>query len=477
MKLAVVGGGWAGLSAAVHAFREGHDVRVFESGTVLGGRARSIHAPTLDREIDNGQHIMLGAYSDTLALMRDLGLDTERQFTRLPLSLRSADDSLHLRALPGLPAPLHIAAGLLTAKGLSWGEKRAAVRAMNQLRRAGWQVPRGATVHEWLALTLQPARLQRLLWIPLCIATMNTPAELACAQLFAHVLRDSLGATSRDACDILIPRTTLTELWPSQVDALTRQHQSATARGSLEIVSSTTIRRLQYADTAGPAEPAQLLDGRRSTGSAGTPQASTATLSPGTRLTLDERPERYDAVLVCTNTPSASRLLAALPAVPGSDEFLDTLNSFQHAPIATLTLMLEQAVALPAPMLLLHEDRERGHYGQWLFQGQDPEQRLLHVVVSDAASLMSRDRDAVLASMLVQLREQLKGVQLSPVLRHALVVEKRATFLSVPGLKRPSNRTPWPGVFVAGDWTDTDYPAVLEGAVRSGRTAAMLAMG
>src|SRR5690606_25628629 len=116
MKLAVVGGGWAGLSAAVHAFRAGHDVRVFESGTVLGGRARSIHAPTLDREIDNGQHIMLGAYSDTLALMRDLGLDTERQFTRLPLSLRSADDTLHLRVLPGLPAPLHIAAGLLTAK-------------------------------------------------------------------------------------------------------------------------------------------------------------------------------------------------------------------------------------------------------------------------------------------------------------------------------------------------------------------------
>lgn len=469
MRVAVVGGGWAGLSAAVTAVGLGHDVRLFESAAVLGGRARSVHAPALETDIDNGQHILLGAYTATLALMRDLGLDPARRFVRLPLSVRSADGTLDLRAPPGLPAPLHVAAGLLAARGLSWKEKLSALRAMTVLRRSGWKTPRGATVQEWLSLTLQPPRLRALLWAPLCIATLNTPVEQACAQLFAHVLRDSLGASRRGVSDMLIPRTTLSELWPARVEELARSgafgqgpHGASSAAAALEIHRSTTIRRLRYTGT-GPSM-------REETGGEG---GLCAGMPAGAqRLVLDDRPEAYDAVLLCGNTPSTSRLLATLPAQPGGDAFLDDLRAFEHAPIATLTLELERSFVLPSPMLLLHEDRHRGHFGQWLFQGQDAGRRLLHVVVSDADALLQWERSSAVAGMVEQLREQLRGHAMPAVLQHALIVEKRATFLAVPDLRRPGNRTPWPGVWVAGDWTDTGYPAVLEGAVRSGRDAA-----
>lgn len=463
MNIAIVGGGWAGLSAAMTAVRLGHHVRVFESAAVLGGRARSVHAPALGADIDNGQHILLGAYTATRELMRELGLDPAHQFIRLPLSVHSADGALDMHALPSLPAPLHVAGGLLAARGLAWKEKRAVLHAMALLRRSGWKTPRNATVREWLSFALQPPRLQSLLWGPLCIATLNTPVDQACAQLFAHVLRDSLGASTRDASDMLIPRTTLSELWPARVEELALSGALTDRPGAgLEIRRSTTIRWLSYAGTDAAED-----------GTAGTGDAGSGMPTGRRRLALDDRPERYDAVLLCGNTPSTARLLATLPSQPGSEAFLNDLRAFEHAPIATLTLELEHAWTLPAPMLLLHEDRQRGHYGQWLFQGQDAARRLLHVVVSDAGALLQGERPAAIQGMIDQLREQLSAHTVPAVLRHALIVEKRATFLAVPGLKRPGNGTPWPGVWVAGDWTDTGYPAVLEGAVRSGRAAAL----
>lgn len=469
MRLAIIGGGWAGLSAAVTAVGLGHRVRLHESAATLGGRARSIDAPGLGARIDNGQHILLGAYTATLALMCDLGLDPERLFLRLPLNVRSADGTIRLQAPPGLPAPLHVAAALLTARGLSWREKQAALRAMRALRRRHWETPPGFTVQQWLEATGQSARAQQLLWIPLCIATLNTPAGRACAQLFAHVLRDSLGTRERGASDMLIPRTGLTELWPARVEELARSgglsacaggenatstgHPAGTALhaempagstigppGRLEMRCSHTVRQLRYA---------------------------------GGGLALDDLPDTYDAVLVCGNTPSTARLLETLPPRPGGAGFVAGLHAFAHAPIATLTVELQRPWRLPAAMLLLHEDRQRGHFGQWLFQGQDAEGRLLHVVVSDAGALLQRPRSEAVAGMLDQLKAQLRGQDMPPAVNHALIVEKRATFLAVPGLKRPGNRTPWPGVWVAGDWTDTGYPAVLEGAVRSGRDAVL----
>lgn len=442
VKLAIIGGGWAGMSAAVSAAQLGYQVCVHEAAGALGGRARSVHSPSLDATIDNGQHILLGAYEATLALMRSLGLDPEQRFHRLPLNVCSADGNMRIMAPSVLPAPLNVACALLTARGLTVAEKRAAFRAMTDLRRRGWKMPAGSTVKQWLQTAGQPERLQRLLWVPLCIATLNTPVEAACAQLFANVLRDSLGAPQRTASDMLIPRMGLSELWPHMVEVWA-QGQSGAAMAAMNepqlyVHRSSHVRALHDASHG---------------------------------ITLDVTDDTYDAVIVCTNTPAAGRLLATLPPRPGSEDFLAQIDAFEHAPIATLTVELERPWRLPKPMLFLHEHRGRRHFGQWVFQGQDEQARLLHIVVSDADALLEVPREQAVAGMLEQLREQMAAPDMPRPGRTALIVEKRATFKAVPGLRRPGNQTPWPRVWVAGDWTDTGYPAVLEGAVRSGRDA------
>jgi hydroxysqualene dehydroxylase len=151
---------------------------------------------------------------------------------------------------------------------------------------------------------------------------------------------------------------------------------------------------------------------------------------------------------------------------------------------------LERPWKLPAPMLQLRDKPDRLQFGQWLFDrsflmsASGPQHAQLsedqafaacqiNIVISDARTMMEHQPNNVVAAIIAQVQEQSRRLGPMPaVVGHEVIVEKRATFAAVPGLKRPSNDTPWPRVWVAGDWTDTGYPAVLEGAVRSGRDAA-----
>lgn len=119
MKVAVIGGGWAGIAAAVELTAAGADTTLFEAGRVLGGRARSVRID--GRTLDNGQHILLGAYRETLGLMRRVGADPDKLFDRRPLQV--IDNTGFRLALPTLPAPLNVAWGLLTASSVDWQKK------------------------------------------------------------------------------------------------------------------------------------------------------------------------------------------------------------------------------------------------------------------------------------------------------------------------------------------------------------------
>jgi hydroxysqualene dehydroxylase len=146
MRIAVVGAGWAGLAAAVELTRLGLPVTLFEAGRVPGGRARTVKLA--GRELDNGQHLLLGAYRDTLALMRLVGADPEQLLDRRPLTV--VDNCGFRLALPRWPAPLNLAWGLLSARGVSLGEKLKTAWWMDQLKRAGFQVDEALTVSAWL---------------------------------------------------------------------------------------------------------------------------------------------------------------------------------------------------------------------------------------------------------------------------------------------------------------------------------------
>ena len=434
MNIAIVGAGWAGLSALVHLARAGHAVTVFEAARTIGGRARRVErAKGFEAPLDNGQHLLLGAYRDTLALMRDLGLDVERALLRLPLTLQSVDASLRLRA-PRWPAPLHVAAALLAARGLDAADKVAALRLMTRLRRARWRGEPGETVDQLLDRFAQPTRLRLALWHPLCLAALNTAPNQACADLFCATLRDSF-AGDATACDLLLPRQDLSALWPDAAARLGR------------LRSGHPVRRLE------PSDMGHAINGAS-----------------------------YDALVLAVPPHTAARLLGTLPADHPARPcaLLAALQAFEYSPIATLTLRLDGPYRLPLPMMMLREDPSRRHEGQWVFDrgtllGLEPAHGELAIVVSRAESALRRERQEAEDLLLEQLREQLavgRHAPLPPIRASAWIVEKRATFLARPGLARPRNTTGSPTLVLAGDWTDTGYPATLEGAVRSGKQAA-----
>ncbi|MFZ1319600.1 MAG: FAD-dependent oxidoreductase, partial [Candidatus Nitrotoga sp.] len=218
--VAIIGGGYAGMAAAVTLAAANIPVTVFESAKQLGGRARGVWHNNV--QLDNGQHILLGCYHHTLQLIEQVGGNIEHDFLRLPLQL-TLHNRFELKA-PHLPAPLHLLIGLLSAKGLSVGERLRAARFMLALRRINFTLLHDISVFELLRTHSQSDGLIRLLWEPLCISALNTPMHIASAQVLLNVLRDSLNGVRNDS-DMLLPRIDFTALFPERAAEYVKQHR------------------------------------------------------------------------------------------------------------------------------------------------------------------------------------------------------------------------------------------------------------
>jgi len=415
--VAVVGGGWAGLAAAVELAAAGVPVTVFEAARRLGGRARGVDWHGLT--VDNGQHLLIGAYTETLRLLRLVG--TEALLERRPLDL-SQPPGFRLR-LPRLPAPLHLAAGLAAAHGLSWRDKWAAARFMTALKREGYRLTCDLPLAELLQRHGQAGRLTRLLWEPICLAALNTPLAQASAQVFCNVLRDSLGGP-RAASEMLLPRGDLGRLFPEAAAAYLR------SRGG-EVRIQARVARIDAA-----------ADGLR----------------------LDAGTATYAAV-VCAVHPA--QLTGLLGGLPGAETARAQASHLRYQPIQTLWLHFAAPPGFPAPMLGLTQGP-----GQWAFERRDLAAGLAGVVISAEGPHLELTQAALVEAVQGQLRRALGPL---PALADSLLItERRATFAASPGLVRPENRTGVPGLFLAGDYTAGDHPATLEGAVRSGVQCARL---
>jgi squalene-associated FAD-dependent desaturase len=422
MKLAVVGAGWAGLAAAVHATAQGHAVTVLEMAAQPGGRARGVAVEGL--ALDNGQHILIGAYTSTLALMRQVGADPAVALARCPLTLRYPDGR-GLRMPPG-PAWLGFGRAVWACQGWTARDRWALISAAARWALAGFRCPARTTVAE-LCVGL-PAAVRELLIDPLCVAALNTPATEASGQVFLRVLRDAVFGGPGSA-DLLLPRVSLSALLPQPALAWL-------LRAGADVRLGHRARALE------PATGGWKIDG-----------------------------EDFDAVVLACTAAEAARLAAPVAAA-----WARRAAALRYEPIVTAYLRCPGA-HLPEPMMALIEGPDAP--AQFAFDhgalGGTP--GLFAFVVSGAAAWVEAGLEATGQAVLRQARAAFGAACWpTPPQLLKLMAERRATFRCTPGLDRPPA---WiaPRLVAAGDYVEGPYPATLEGAVRSGRSAADEAVG
>ncbi len=431
-SIAVIGAGWAGCAAAVECASKGHSVTLIESARVAGGRARRIthHGQTLD----NGQHILLGAYTETLRLMRAVGLQPTELMLRVPVQMRYPSCSNGINFIAStLPAPLHILSALITAKGLSWSDKLAMAQFASAARWMGWHLNHDCSVSQLLEQFNQTEKLIQCMWRPLCIAALNTPPERASANVFLSVLRDSLGAR-RSASDMLLPKTDLTALFPEAAISYTQ------VKGG-KIIFGTRIKQIER-------------------------------LTSGIKLKGDDYASEFDAVVIATPPWIAQDLMRE------HDASLAT-HAFEYEPITTCYLQYATSTRLDNAFYALLDEADKNAWGQFVFDRGylNPEQSgLLAVVISAAEDASKLDHDVLAQAVAHQLASAFQQPSYAQPAWTSVITEKRATFACTPNLHRPTNLTSVDNIALAGDYTKSDYPATLESAVRSGVQAARLVM-
>ena len=409
-RVAVVGGGWAGCAAALTLAEAGVPVTLLEAGRILGGRARSVDIE--GQPLDNGQHILLGAYEQTLQLIDRLRPAASPDgLWRLPLALNQPPDfSL---ACPRLPAPLHLLAGLLGARGLGWRDKLAAARWAHGLLN---DTDTSTHLSVSQLTRSQPEKLRRLLWHPLCVSALNTPPDMASASVFRDTIRAAFGGRNHHS-DLLLPRRNLTALFPAPAAA----------------------RIIELGGEVRQSCRVTTLDATADVVTVGTRDASMA----------------YSHVVIAVAPQHLAGLAAAIPQL---EPVVHGVAAFAYQPIATAYFQYDPAFQLQKPLFALTDGP-----AQFVFdRGQSHGQPGLLALVASAAANLPADWMDLAAAQLQRIARP------GPPRWRKSIVEKQATYACVPNMARPAVRTAHPRVFLAGDYTAGPYPATLESATLSG---------
>ena len=444
MKVVVIGGGFAGLAAAIALQERRHEVRLLERRGVLGGRATSYRDAVSGEDVDNGTHLMVGAYHATLDLIRRAGaadLLLEQDDLRLDYVDERGPCSLDC---PPLPAPLHLVAGILSLRA-PWRVRFQALR-FGLAARFG-PPPVGLTLAEWFARAGQGAEVRTLLWDPMATAILNETPERAAAVLFHRVFREAFLRDSRDSRLVFLRRG-----YGELHDRLARYFQG---RGGV-------IRRRALAEAV-DVEGGRAVAVRYSQ----RPESKQEIRAGGPAV-----PGRLEAQAVVSAVPW-NALPALLPDAWCARPPFDALARLRGSPIVSVEMWLDRVVVDRVMVGL------RGCEVDWVFDkgrlfGRPGPPQHLAFIISAAWRSVPRPNAELSETAEAALRRYFPAMAGATVMRVLVLREPDATFASDPEAEtlRPQTVTPIGGFYLAGDWTDTGLPATIEGAVRSGLRAA-----
>ncbi len=443
MKVLIAGAGWAGLAAAIELTKSGHQVTVIEASRHLGGRARALEVKLPDgttTTLDNGQHILIGAYSETLRLMREVGINPSEVLHRIPLTLRFPEgDSLELPDWKNLPFKgLDVAWGVIRARGWSWADKLSLLRTAAAWQLKGFECDAQATVAELCKNITQP--VMQMLIEPLCVSALNTPADRASGQVFLRILKDSLFASTNGdpnfkcgSSNLLLPKADLGSLFPKAAAAWLAQRGCEVSLGQRLTKITTQIDALSNSEHS----------------------AHISCRQDGDFI------QKYDAIVIATPPTEAARIASA----SGHTAWAATADALHFEAIATVYATVPHDspdAKLPCPMMALKSSPPGGNEpAQFVFDrgALTGHKGLLAFVVSASQGDAATNESQVIAQGQKQLDlPNLQALQ--------TIIDKRATFACTPDLQRPTSQIT-PNIFACGDYVQGPYPSTLEGAVRS----------
>lgn len=430
--VAIVGGGFAGLSAATALAEQGRRVIVLEARPRLGGRASAFTDPATGERVDNGQHLLIGGYHETFSFLRRIGASAAVTLQpRLTIEFVDRAGSRSRLRSRSLPAPLHLLGGLVTWPALDWRDRLSAVRMGTAVRahRCSRTSMDRATVRDWLQQHGQTRRLVELLWEPLAVATLNESIDVAAAAPFVNVLARMFGTRTTDSA-LGLPTRPLDEMY---------------------------------------AEPARRYLERRD---CGVLVNAPARIDAAGRAAVSVRGERVSCRAIVCAVPWYALPEALDPPGPLTG-MLDAARQTPASPIVTVNVWFDRPVMETSFLGL------PGRAMQWVFDkramfGEDASH--LSMIASAASELVERSNGDIIELAMTELRDAVPAARGAQIRRAIAVREKTATFSVAPGLPaRPATRTRVPGLFLAGDWIDTGLPATIESAVVSGHAAAVAA--
>jgi squalene-associated FAD-dependent desaturase len=416
----IIGGGLAGLSAGVYAIRNGYKPIILEAAPRLGGRAQSFFDTHLNTVIDNGQHILMGCYKNTLQLMNICGASDNFIYQD---SLRAAfiDNNAkeHRLRCPKFIYPYNLLWGILHYSALTIPERMLVIKFFIRLLFQPTKWLGNRNVREWLSDRGQSERISGALWDFISIGALNTNPEKASARLFAHILREMFLKGNFNST-IILPKYDLTR---SLIEPMEKH---ITDNGGT-IVTSKRAVEISLSGNA----------------------VSSITTDDGKEFQADQ--------YVLAIPPYAIAKLIDAKAVIDAP-----LDAFSYSTIVSIHIRTNE-INLSEPFY-----GPIGSKIHWLFRHDDH----ISLVISSADKYMDMSDETIMEMVSAELKTYF-SIRLPTDVNYRIIKSKRATFVPSPDIvnRRPSARIKYTNLFLAGDWIDTGLPATIEGAVLSGKEA------